>query len=91
MFAKSVFSCITTLFAPGCTLGEEGKLLYIREICSNPRVQKRCRDTSGGVPANTLCRILRKGHPRTVLNTFRAVALVGDRAPDLFMKLKHRK
>lgn len=91
MFAKSVFSCITTLFSPGCSLGEEGKLLYIREISSNPRVQKRCRDTSGGLPANTLCRILRKGHPRTILNTFRAVALVGDRAPDLFMKLKHRK
>ena len=91
MFAKSVFSCITTLFAPGCTLSDEGRLVYIREICSNPRVQKRCRDTSGGVPANTLCRILRKGRPRTVLNTFRAVALVGDRAPDLFMKLKHRK
>ncbi|MBQ2071423.1 MAG: glycosyltransferase family 2 protein [Oscillospiraceae bacterium] len=91
MFAKSVFSCITTLFSPGCSLGEEGKLLYIREISSNPRVQKRCRDTSGGLPANTLCRILRKGHPRTILSTFRAVALVGDRAPDLFMKLKHRK
>ena len=91
MFAKSVFSCITTLFVPGCTLGDEGRLIYIREIQSNPRVQQRCRDTSGGAPANTLCRILRKGKPRTVLNTFRAVALIGDRAPDLFMKLKHRK
>ena len=91
MFSKSVFSCITTLFVPGCTLSNEGRLIYIREIQSNPRVQQRCRDTSGGAPANALCRILRKGHPRTVLSTFRAVALVGDRAPDLFMKLKHRK
>ena len=91
MFAKSVFSCITTLFTPSCTLSDDGKMSYIKEISSNPRVQKRCRDTSGGVPANTLCRILRKGSPRQILNTFRLVALVGEQAPDLFMKLKHRK
>ena len=91
MFAKSVFSCITTLFTPSCTLSDEGKLIYIKEIRSNPRVQQRCRDTSGGAPANTLCRILRKGSPRTIMNTFRTVAFVGDRAPDLFMKIKHRK
>ena len=91
MFAKSVFSCLTTLFTPSCTLSDEGKLLYIREIRSNPRVQQRCRDTSGGVPTNTLCHILRTGSPRRILHVFHAVAVVGDRAPDLFMKLKHRK
>ena len=91
MFAKSVFSCITTLFTPSCNLSDEGRLSYIDEIRSNPRVQKRCRDTSGGTPANTLCRILRKGTPRQIMNTFRLVAFVGDQAPDLFMKLKHRK
>ena len=91
MFAKSVFSCITTLFTPSCTLSDEGRLIYIREIRSNPRVQQRCRDTSGGAAPNVLCRVLRKGSPRTILNTFRAVALVGEQAPDLFMKLKHRK
>ena len=91
MFAKSVFSCITTLFSPSCTLSDEGRIIYIREIRSNPRVQQRCRDTSGGAPANTLCYILRHGKPRTILNTFRMVALTGDLAPDLFMKLKHRK
>ena len=91
MFAKSVFSCITTLFTPSCTLSDEGRLIYIREIRSNPRVQQRCRDTSGGAAANTLCRVLRRGSPRTILNTFRAVALVGEHAPDFFMKIKHRK
>ena len=91
MFAKSVFSCVTTLFSPSCMLSDEGRMSYIREIRSNPRVQQRCRDTSGGLPANTLCRILRKGSPRTILNTFRMVALVGEQAPDLFMKIKHRK
>ena len=91
MFAKSVFSCITTLFSPSCTLSDEGRMLYIREIQQNPRVQQRCRDTSGGVPTNTLCRILRKASPRTVMNVFHSVALVGDKAPDLFMRLKHRK
>ncbi len=91
MFAKSVFSCITTLFTPSCTLSEEGRIIYVREIRANPRVQQRCRDTSGGLAPNVLCRVLRKGKPRTILNTFRAVALVGEQAPDLFMKLKHRK
>ena len=91
MFAKSVFSCITTLFTPSCTLSDEGRLIYIKEIRSNPRVQQRCRDTAGGIPANTLCRILRKGSPRQIMNTFRVVALVGEQAPDLFIKLKHRK
>ena len=91
MFAKSVFSCITTLFTPSCTLSDEGRLIYIREISSNPRVRQRCRDTSGGAPTNMLCRILRKGSPRQIMNTFRTVALVGEHAPDLFMKLKHRK
>ena len=91
MFAKSVFSCITTLFSPSCTLSDEGRIIYIKEIRSNPRVQQRCRDTSGGAPVNTLCYILRHGKPRTILSTFRMVALTGDLAPDLFMKLKHRK
>ena len=91
MFAKSVFSCITTLFSPSCTLSDEGRLIYINEIRANPRVQQRCRDTSGGAPANALCRVLRRGRPRVILNTFRLVAAVGEQAPDLFMKLKHRK
>ncbi len=91
MFAKSVFSCITTLFTPSCTLSDDGRMSYIKEICSNPRVQQRCRDTSGGAAANTLCTVLRHGSPRTVLNVFRSVAFVGEKAPDLFLKLKHRK
>ncbi len=91
MFAKSVFSCVTTLFSPDCKLSEEGRILYIREIQANPRVQERCRDTSGGMLADILCRILRKGSPKEVLRTFQTVALVGDKAPDLFLKLKHRK
>ncbi|MCR5089029.1 MAG: glycosyltransferase [Oscillospiraceae bacterium] len=91
MFAKSVFSCITTLFSPDCKLSEEGRLLYIREIQANPRVQQRCRDTSGGIPVGVLCRTLRRGKPKTVLLAFRTVALVGDKAPDIFLKLKHRK
>ena len=91
MFAKSVFSCITTLFTPSCMLSDEGRLIYIRESSSNPRVQQRCRDTSGGAPTNTLCRVLRKGSPRQIMSIFRMVALVGEQAPDLFMKLKHRK
>ena len=91
MFAKSVFSCITTLFSPSCTLSDEGRMSYIQEICSNPRVRQRCRDTSGGASVSTLCAVLRHGSPRTVMNVFRSVAFVGEKAPDLFIRLKHRK
>ena len=91
MFTKSVFSCVTMLFSPSCRLSEEGKILYVRTIQENPRVQQRCRDTSGGAHVKFLCHVLRKGSEKEVLRTFRAVSFVGDAAPDLFLRLKHRK
>ena len=91
MFAKSVFSCITTLFSDSCNFSERAKLNYISDIIANPRVQQRCRHTSGGIPVNYLCHVLRSGKPRYVLSVFRAVAEVGEQAPNLFLMLKHRK
>ena len=91
MFSKSVFSCLTTLFAPSCPLTENGKKTAAQEISANERVRRRCRDTGAGLPTESLCAVLRSGKPGLILAAFRTVAWVGQTAPDLFTKLKHRK
>ncbi|MBQ5567391.1 MAG: glycosyltransferase family 2 protein, partial [Oscillospiraceae bacterium] len=48
MFMKSVFSCLTTLFAPTCTLTKAEKRAEIRRTLENGRVQARSRDVFGG-------------------------------------------
>ena len=91
MFAKSVFSCITTLFSPSCPLSHEEKLAAVREIVDNEQVKRRCRDAAGGLPVNALCAIVQSGSPALVLAAFRLVALAGQTAPRLFTAIKHRK
>ena len=91
MFAKSVFSCLTTLYAPSCPLTEEEKRAAVKEIASNERVRRRCRDCSGGLPVRALCAVLRSGDPALMLAAFRGVAWVGRTAPNLFTSIKHRK
>ena len=46
MFAKSVFSCVTTLFTPSCTLSDEGRLIYIKS--SRPAALSRHLRRSSG-------------------------------------------
>ena len=91
MFAKSVFSCLTTLFAPSCPLNEAEKRQAVRQILEEPRVRRRCRDTAAGLPTAFLCRCLRGGSAGWNLLVFRLVAWTGRAAPGLFMALKHRK
>ena len=91
MFAKSVFSCLTTLFAPSCPLTEEEKRAAVKEIAGNERVRRRFRDCSGGLPVRTLCAVLRSGDPALTLAAFRGVAWMGRTAPNLFTRIKHRK
>ena len=91
MFAKSVFSCLTTLFAPSCPLTAAEKKTAAREIAENERGRRRCRDTGAGLPTESLCAVLLSGKPGLILAAFRTVAWVGQTAPDLFTKLKHRK
>ena len=91
MFAKSVFSCLTTLYAPSCPLTEEEKRAAVKEIASNERVRRRCRDCSGGLPVRALCAVLRSGDPALTLAAFRGVAWMGRTAPNLFTSIKHRK
>ncbi len=91
MFAKSVFSCITTLFTPGCPLGAGEKRDYVRRIAENEQVRSRCRQVFGGFAVNFLCAVLQSGSVTLILAVFRMVALSGRLAPALFTSLKHRK
>lgn len=91
MFAKSVFSCITTLFTPSCPLSEQEKRDYVRAIAENEHVRRRCWDVFGGLSPNLLCGILRTGNAALILAVFRLVAFAGKAAPGLFMIIKHRK
>ena len=91
MFAKSVFSCMTTLYARSCRLSRAEKLAVTARIGSDERVHLRCRDAAGGLPTRALCAVLRSGKPGLTLACFRGVAWAGEHWPGLFTRLKHRK
>ena len=91
MFAKSVFSCLTNLYSASCRLSGAEKRAVVAEIIGNERVKRRCRDASGGLPTAVLCAVLRRGSVGLNMRVFRLVALAGERAPRLFLRLKHRK
>lgn len=91
MFSKSVFSCITTLFSTSCKMRREEKEDVVRDIITDPRVERRCKGASGGLPTTVLNSCLRSGSVGLNLFMFHAVAVVGEKAPALFIKLKHKK
>ena len=91
MFAKSIFSCMTTLFAPGCPLDYPEKRHYVAAIINQPRVRLRCRRVFGGAVPNLLCAVVRSGCVWLNLLVFRLMAMAGRFLPRLFTKLKHKK
>lgn len=91
MFAKSIFSCITTLFAKSCSLSEKEKCSIIAEIVSHPQVKERCRDAFGGAAVKGLCKVLQTGSVPLNYAAFKFVAWTGSALPALFTKLKHKK
>ena len=91
MFVKSVFSCITTLFSPTCTLSRSEKKQEIKRIIRHPQVQERSRSVFGGVSVRGLCAVMRTKCVWLNYTAFRFVAWVGSAAPKLFTRLKHRK
>ncbi len=91
MFAKSVFSCLTTLYSPSCPLTGREKRAFARQVMREERVRRRCREAGSGLPTAVLCAVLRAGSPGLTLAAFRLVALAGELSPRLFMALKHRK
>ena len=91
MFMKSVFSCMTTLFSPRCTLTPREKREEIRRTVTNARVQERSRDAFGGPAVQALCRVIRTKSVPLNYAAFYTVSRAGELAPDLFTKIKHRK
>lgn len=91
MFAKSIFSCMTTLFAKNCNLSEKEKRHIIAKIISHPQVKDRCCDAFGGVAVKGLCRVLQTGNVPLNYAAFKFVAWTGSALPALFTKLKHKK
>ena len=91
MFAKSVFSCMTTLYARSCPLTGPEKRAVVSQIANDPRVQRRCRGCAGGLPTRLLCAVLRSRLVGLNLFVFRLVAWCGEHLPRLFTRIKHRK
>ena len=91
MFMKSVFSCLTTLFSPKCTLTRAQKRAEIRRAVCNERVQARSRDVFGGAAVKLLCAVLRTKNITLNYAVFYLLARAGTIAPRLFTMIKHRK
>ena len=91
MFMKSVFSCLTTLFSPRCTLTRSEKRAEIRRAVTHPRVRERNRDLFGGPAVQTLCAVVRTENVTLNYLSFFLVARAGALAPRLVTRLKHRK
>ena len=91
MFAKSVFSCLTNLFARSCRLTGAEKRAVANRILQDERVRRRCRDAAGGFPTRVLCAVLQSGNVTLTLLCFRLVAWCGEHLPGLFTRIKHRK
>ncbi len=91
MFLKSVFSCLTTLYAPSCRWTPRQKRAAVREILQNEQLRARTRKPSGGLPVRVLCAVLRTGSVTLTMAVFRLVAALSKAAPRLFRKIKHRK
>ena len=91
MFLKSVFSCLTTLFTPGCPLDAAGRRAAAAEILASEELRERSRGAEGGLPVKVLAAVLRSGSPGLSLAAFHAVAGIGRAAPELFRRIKHRK
>ena len=91
MFVKSVFSCLTTLFSPGCRLNRTEKREVIRGVITNEQLRERSRKPFGGAAVKLLSAVMRSGSVTLNYAAFHFVAWAGQAAPRFFTKLKHRK
>jgi len=91
MFMKSVFSCMTTLFSPHCTLTRAEKRAEISRTVTNAHVLSRSRDVFGGFAVRTLCAVVRTKNVTLNYAVFYLVSRAGALAPRLFTRLKHKK
>lgn len=91
MFVKSIFSCMTNLYAPSCQLTHRRKREYVRGIIGNEQVRSRSRGVYGGTVEKLMCAVMRSGIVWLNMLMFRVVYAAGRLAPKLFLMLKHKK
>jgi len=91
MFIKSIFSCMTNLYAPSCTLSYSGKREYVKAILKNEQVRNRSHGVFGGTVEKLMCTVMRSGIVWLNMLMFRVVYTAGRLTPQLFLKLKHKK
>ena len=91
MFLKSVFSCLTTLYAPSCRWTHAQKRAAVREIVTSPAVRERSRGAAGGLPVRVLSAVLASGSVTLTMAVFWLVTALSRAAPALFRRIKHRK
>ena len=91
MFLKSVFSCLTTLYAPSCTLSTAEKRAYFREVLNDKQIIERSEGMFGGSVEKFMCAVMRSGNLPLNRLLFKTVYLSGKLAPKLFLLLKHKK
>lgn len=91
MFIKSIFSCITNLYAPSCPLSEKEKRKHVGDILKNEQVISRSCGMFGGAVEQTMGKVLRSGNVTLNMLMFRVVYAAGKLTPKLFLMLKHKK
>ena len=91
MFMKSIFSCLTTLFAQNCPLTHREKRAEIRRIVTDEAVRSRSREVFGGFAVKALCAVVRTRNVTLNHFVFWLVSVAGAIAPKLFTRLKHQK
>ena len=91
MFVKSIFSCMTNLYAPNCPLTYRQKREYVKKILQNEQVRSRSCGVYGGAVEKIMCAVMRSGIVSLNMLMFRVVYAAGRHAPKLFLMLKHKK
>ena len=91
MYAKSVFACLTNLYAASCPLDRAGRRAAAQAILSDPQVKQRLPGAAGGLPVKLLGGLVLSGNVELNLLAFRWVVDVSQLAPGLVMRIKHRK
>ena len=91
MFAKSILSCMVTLFSPKCPLNRKEKLAYIKNTVQDEYVISRCREGAGGIAGRAVSAVIRS---KSVFLNYCMAAFAagfGSVFPELFRKIKHKK
>ena len=91
MYLKSIFSCLTNLYSPTCTLSSREKRAYAEGILTDEYVRERVKGTGGGTAARAISKLLRTGSISLNLAAAKMLSAASGSTPLLMQKIKHRK